>query len=658
MRLLSATFENWGPYYGTQSINFDCERTAPIVLVYGENMRGKTSLLRGLRFALFGSVEGQDGKMLDPAVMANYDARDESDSFEFGVTLMLEHQSEEIEISRRFAASVDNGRVVLGSIRNKMRIVGKNPIPEQDIQEMVSRIIHPDIAEFFLFDGEMLERFEKRLRSDETSAKYLRERIEMVLGVPALRYLKTDIEALIEDTSAAVRKESSQEKTSRDRIKSLEAVEDAQRGLAKDRDQVTQELEETRKVLKSLETQMQEVEAIKEIFFDRKSKEEQIAELDRDRLGIEAEMRAFLQTNWWIPVADRLSLEATKAEEAMVSAGLALDRQQRLAYEAEQIRDQIGKPICEVCGQSVPEEEFGKLKERLSAIEDERKDETIIDISLLQTRFKSLSRFINISPVIEQFDSFDEEIRRKIFRASSLKSEVESLTQSIEGNTVDVSALEKNLQNARGLEDQFERALTGLEEKQAEAVSKRSVLIRSISDLAPSGGMAKAKLQVLEQVEDAVGNAIDRFRDSMRLRVEDEASAIFKRLTSEKDYAGLRIDGSYYLKIYDEQKRPIDMRSAGADQIVTMSLIGALARSAVEEGPIVMDTPFGRLDRTHRSNILKWVAAMNSQVILFVQSGEFERERDVHLLDNRVGREYVLRREGATKTRIEAMSHD
>jgi len=480
----------------------------------------------------------------------------------------------------------------------------------------------------------------------------------MVLGVPALRYLKTDIEALIEDTSAAVRKESSQEKTSRDRIKSLEAVEDAQRGLAKDRDQVTQELEETRKVLKSLETQMQEVEAIKEIFFDRKSKEEQIAELDRDRLGIEAEMRAFLQTNWWIPVADRLSLEATKAEEAMVSAGLALDRQQRLAYEAEQIRDQIGKPICEVCGQSVPEEEFGKLKERLSAIEDERKDETIIDISLLQTRFKSLSRFINISPVIEQFDSFDEEIRRKIFRASSLKSEVESLTQSIEGNTVDVSALEKNLQNARGLEDQFERALTGLEEKQAEAVSKRSVLIRSISDLAPSGGMAKAKLQVLEQVEDAVGNAIDRFRDSMRLRVEDEASAIFKRLTSEKDYAGLRIDGSYYLKIYDEQKRPIDMRSAGADQIVTMSLIGALARSAVEEGPIVMDTPFGRLDRTHRSNILKWVAAMNSQVILFVQSGEFERERDVHLLDNRVGREYVLRREGATKTRIEAMSHD
>ena len=142
------------------------------------------------------------------------------------------------------------------------------------------------------------------------------------------------------------------------------------------------------------------------------------------------------------------------------------------------------------------------------------------------------------------------------------------------------------------------------------------------------------------------------------MKVQIEASGIFKLLTSEADYQGLRIDGNYYLKIVDENDRVIDLRSAGADQIVTMSLIGALAKCAVDEGPIVMDTPLGRLDQRHRNNILNWISTMGSQVILFVQSGEFNRSRDLPQLGGRVGREYMLRREGSSRTRIEVMLND
>ena len=85
---------------------------------------------------------------------------------------------------------------------------------------------------------------------------------------------------------------------------------------------------------------------------------------------------------------------------------------------------------------------------------------------------------------------------------------------------------------------------------------------------------------------------------------------------------------------------------------MTMSLIGALSRCAVEEGPIVMDTPFARLDTGHRRRILQWTSTLGSQVVLFVQSGEFERERDLRWLDGRVGRSYVLRRVAANSTRI------
>ena len=87
------------------------------------------------------------------------------------------------------------------------------------------------------------------------------------------------------------------------------------------------------------------------------------------------------------------------------------------------------------------------------------------------------------------------------------------------------------------------------------------------------------------------------FANAMRVQVELEASQIFKQLSTEETYSGLRIDGRYYLEIVDSNDRVIRRRSAGADQIVTMSLIGALVRCAVRQGPVVMDTPFGRLDR-------------------------------------------------------------
>ena len=67
-----------------------------------------------------------------------------------------------------------------------------------------------------------------------------------------------------------------------------------------------------------------------------------------------------------------------------------------------------------------------------------------------------------------------------------------------------------------------------------------------------------------------------------------------------------------------------------------------------------MDTPFGRLDVSHRKNILEFVPTMGSQVILLVQSGEVDAERDLVHLQGKIGRQYRLVRDGApTRSFIE-----
>ena len=68
-----------------------------------------------------------------------------------------------------------------------------------------------------------------------------------------------------------------------------------------------------------------------------------------------------------------------------------------------------------------------------------------------------------------------------------------------------------------------------------------------------------------------------------------------------------------------------------------------------------MDTPFGRLDTRHRENVLRFVPTLGTQVILLVQSGELDRERDLQFVEGVIGREYMLFRDGPTRSHIAAV---
>src|SRR5207344_3296982 len=104
----------------------------------------------------------------------------------------------------------------------------------------------------------------------------------------------------------------------------------------------------------------------------------------------------------------------------------------------------------------------------------------------------------------------------------------------------------------------------------------------------------------------------------------------------------LRINELYGLTILDSEGRDVAVRSAGAEQIVALSLIGALNRLAIKKGPVIMDTPFGRLDTKNRANILRFVPTLAEQVVLLVHGGEVDRQRDLAVVAARIDEEYVI----------------
>jgi DNA sulfur modification protein DndD len=114
-------------------------------------------------------------------------------------------------------------------------------------------------------------------------------------------------------------------------------------------------------------------------------------------------------------------------------------------------------------------------------------------------------------------------------------------------------------------------------------------------------------------------------------------------MTTQKAYRGLAINKNYGLTILDELGQPVALRSAGAEQVVALSLIDGLNRTGRAAGPIVMDTPFGRLDLNHRDNILSYLPTVTSQFVLLVHSGEIRPDTDLDAIAARVGAQYHIR---------------
>src|SRR5688572_13626261 len=124
-------------------------------------------------------------------------------------------------------------------------------------------------------------------------------------------------------------------------------------------------------------------------------------------------------------------------------------------------------------------------------------------------------------------------------------------------------------------------------------------------------------------------------------------------MTTQKSYRGLEINSNYGLSIVDSTGRPVSIRSAGAEQVVALSLIDGLNRTGRAIGPVVMDTPFGRLDLEHRDRVLSYLPTVASQFVILVHSGEIRNDTDLESIKERIGSIYEIVEVNQRHSRIE-----
>jgi len=405
------------------------------------------------------------------------------------------------------------------------------------------------------------------------------------------------------------------------------------------------------------EDQLSKIVDIRDFVVARNGLEIDYPRLEEDRKGNLEELRSIMEHAWWIPLAGTLPSLLNQFEFEQ-NAGIEFIREKAtLQEQLRQVELQLGTHVCEMCGQDMPPEATSLMQKKLEHLQSSLSEMSApTSIEDATQKVDVLRPYAGASSVLDQIISKERAVRTIDLRLNQMKAEIQRYSARIGDPEFDVISLEEDLLAHKFQQSQVSETLVKLKKMKDDAIQAKKAQLKKLAESTPAANRASAEMEVYERLLDYVNQSISTFRNSMREQVQVAASGIFQQLISESDYSSLRISGNYYLTIVDDKDREIRKRSAGASEIVTISLIGALGECSVEQAPIVMDTPFGRLDNTHRANILRWLSSRKTQSILFVQSGEFVRERDLMHLSNKVGREYSLRRVDSSSTAIEVLS--
>ena len=382
------------------------------------------------------------------------------------------------------------------------------------------------------------------------------------------------------------------------------------------------------------------------------------SDLEKERAGELAALQDLVQADWWLPAVRLFSNRLVELGDRIADLSERQGKAATLDHRARQIERTLCESRCTTCGHELGTDEHKSLEAKLKEAVAERSRlgedgaaQRLADLTSQQRTMRQFAASESLGRLVEK----DRSWRRQGLRIKAKEREAERVRRRLREHPRELIRStelkhEQAIRAMKEIEDMISQRSAELAAKQAEYERLQKRLAR-LPDADPSATLAS---QVYPTLERTFAQSVESFRNWLRQQVQREASDVFIRLTTEPDYIGLRINDQYGLQIIAAGDRIIRERSAGAEQVVALSLIAGLNRCTRTDAPVVMDTPFGRLDPKHGKNILEFLPTLAAQVVLLVQPREFDRNRDLPYLVDKVAREYqIIRDGGPTRSRLE-----
>ncbi len=207
---------------------------------------------------------------------------------------------------------------------------------------------------------------------------------------------------------------------------------------------------------------------------------------------------------------------------------------------------------------------------------------------------------------------------------------LERIQDNIERINQDIGQQKRRLQDAQATLDKRRK-----EFRQLEKASERATA--DSRDVKYIGRLARSLSDLREDL-----------RREMRERVMALINEKFRILVHDHDFVRkIELDDTYTLTFMDRNGRAIGRSSlsSGIKQLAATALLWAMKEVPEHEVPVIIDTPLGRIDRENQEHmLLNYYPNLAEQVIVLPTNAEID-ERKYELIRNHVAKEYRIRNE-------------
>ncbi|MCA2686282.1 MAG: AAA family ATPase [Microcystis sp. M038S2] len=601
LRLKQIRLTNW-KCYPSQNITFNLHPDRKIQIIFGNNGHGKTSLMTGILWCLYGV------DILSKETLKTYFYRGKGDSsptIEMRVELNFTKNEKNYFISRQ-AKLKFNGSSSYPSVEEALFY--EDGTMRSNSREYIEALLPKSIRDFFCFDGSKIEQY-----TQITQTKEAKEAIEKVLGIPELRNLRDDTEKALQELENRLNKAKGTSQTFRDKLQELRELEediDLKKGQlknAKDSEKdaiiIYQDAQEKAAQIESLREKLEEIHNLEKKRIGLQT------QLDNQQKSIDSWLKKAsipLLINFVQEMVDDLqvtSLKSTYKTNSTVILKAILDDESCLCGRCldKNSRNFILQQIAELESLEV---------DNATRIE---KDQIRID---LQGIMRDNAKFSNYSQLLLQRDRLEEKTEEINQHIRQLKQETTGIDQdSVREIWRKVGESERKVKE---IEERIERLQKEIEikEKQLENLRKEVEILASENQTTL---MLSNQVKMARGLKNATNELIEWHIDNSQKMINQATSDRYLQVTNKpEEYRGVEITPEYTLGIRTITGKLLhpDVLSAGEKEALAFAFITGLNQITDTCVPLIMDTPFGHLDEEHQKNIINSLPNLNSQVII------------------------------------------
>ncbi|WP_329159569.1 AAA family ATPase [Streptomyces anulatus] len=639
MRYHKLTVENFLVFIGEQEINIPGKDG--VVVIYGRNGKGKTSLLNAFRWAWTGEVRKRSTRPLPLEDITNKIALADASGTPVRCRVRLEFEADgtQWDLTRSLIRKGDEYFTELTLRRDAVAL------STSDAERKVTELMPREIEQFFLFDGELLDQYEKLLDDDGTAGSTLRDAIERILGLPILENAARDSSRVAEQAGALVAAAAKRDSTTKLLGQRLDTEQTRLRAFRQNYESEDEKAKSLEAESAQLDQQLAEQSGKLEIKARRDETRKRLKEAEGQHGAAKEEFESLLADSWRAVLVDPIEDRIEKDTKTLEDLEKHLD-ELRFATTLARHFKVMGTDTCPVCESRLNTNHRAALERHLESANSSELGATEDKAATLKASLKRMresgrghelraklktveDRYLNLQQKIEDYREDIDDFEDK------LKGQDTALTELVQ-RSKNVSVLLQKAKSAWKVErERYEQA--------KQNVVKIEEKIRKTG-----AGQADPRVYGRKRTAEALSalyqQAIVIYRDQLKESIQEKATELFRNMRSETDYVKLVINKSYGLRILDRAGTSVKHRSAGYEHLVALSLLGGLQASSPISGPLVMDSPFGRLDDHHVDRVVANLDKLSSQVFLLVHERELPRETARGLLRGRMLAEFELSR--------------